>query len=427
MDLVYSNFLKIKNMIRIKSISGFSKQGKRENNEDYVLFKEKHDPDSRFIILCDGMGGHGHGEVASQTVANAVFEYLKSLAKENYEAQDLQDALNTALSTLTAVDVYDDKKSMGTTLVVVVVNKMNVLVGHVGDSRCYLFDEDGIKKFRTKDHSKVAEAIEAEILTEEEAFENSHKNLLTRCVMSGKSNIQIDVDFLQIENNDRLLLCSDGVNDAMRDKEIEEYMINRDIKGVMEIIDDICSEKSNDNYSVVIADFLQDEKNPIINTSNNHEVNSDIENDYYIDCHSCGERNDRNAKFCRKCGAELRIMEKDDINITDGMDRGKDSFLQRIMKKTFPLLCFVLGCLFTTAYYTIINFQKEKEQISIISTAQAKDMYFRQQFEKASLSFISNLCVVDTTKGKMDSVIYKDTLKKKYIDFCQQYKENENR
>lgn len=414
-------------MICIKSISGFSKQGKRDNNEDYVLFREKHDPDSRFIILCDGMGGHGHGEVASQTVANAVFEYLKSLAKENYEAQDLQDALNTALSTLTAIDIYDDKKSMGTTLVVVIINKMNLLVGHVGDSRCYLFDENGIKKFRTKDHSKVAEAIDAEILTEEEAFENSHKNLLTRCVMSGKSNIQIDVDFLQIENNDRLLLCSDGVNDALRDKEIEACMINRDIKGVMEIIDDICSEKSSDNYSVVIADFLQDEKNPIIKTSNSHKVNPDIENDCYIDCHSCGERNYRNSKFCRRCGAELRAMEKDYINITDGMDRKKDSFLHNIIKKTIPLWCFVLGCLLTTAYYIIVNSEKEKEQLSIISTAQAKDMFFRQQFEKASISFISNLCVVDTTKGKMDSVLYKDTLKKKYIDFCQQYKENEKR
>lgn len=361
-------------MIRIKSINGFSKQGKRDNNEDYVLFKEKHDPYSRFIILCDGMGGHGHGEVASQTVANAVFEYLKSLAKDIYEAQDIQDALNTAISTLTAVDVYDDKKSMGTTLVVVVINKMNVLVGHVGDSRCYLFNEDGIKKFRTKDHSKVAEAVEAEILTEDEAFENSHKNLLTRCVMSGKSNIQIDVDFLQIENNDRLLLCSDGVNDAMRDKEIEECMINRNTKGVMEIIDDICSEKSNDNYSVVIVDFLQNEKYPTINTSNNDEVNSGMENDFHIDCHSCGEKNDRNAKFCRKCGAELKIMGMDDISITDGEDREKDSFLQRIMKKIFPLLCFVLGYLLAFPCYKIISFQKEK--LSIISTAQTKDMSF---------------------------------------------------
>ena len=222
-------------MIHINSIAGFSKQGSRKNNEDYILYREKDSPDSRFIILCDGMGGHGHGEVASQTVAEATFDYLKGLAKSEYEAEDLQDAINVALSTLTSVDTFDDEKAMGTTIVVVVVNRMNVLVGHIGDSRCYLFDENGLKKFRTKDHSKVAEAIEAEILTEEEAFTNSHKNILTRCIISGKQDVTIDVDILTIESNDRMLLCSDGLNDAMRDSEIASCLINRSSDDALEI------------------------------------------------------------------------------------------------------------------------------------------------------------------------------------------------
>lgn len=132
-------------MIQIDSIRGISKQGSRHNNEDYILYGEKDSLDSRFLILCDGMGGHGHGEVASQTVAEATFDYLKRLAKVEYEAEDLQDAINVALTTLTEVDTFDDEKGMGTTIVLVVVNRMNVLVGHIGDSRCYLFDENGIK------------------------------------------------------------------------------------------------------------------------------------------------------------------------------------------------------------------------------------------------------------------------------------------
>ena len=251
-------------MIEIKSIGGFSKKGKRDNNEDYILFKEIGSYENRVIVLCDGMGGHGHGEVASQTVADCVFEFLKCLKKEQFEAQDLQDALDAALTTLTSVDIYDDKKSMGTTLVVVAINRMNILVGHVGDSRCYLFDENGLIKFRTKDHSKVAEAIEAEILTPEEAFVNPHKNLLTRCVMSGKNHVMIDVNELKIEDNYRMLLCSDGVTDAIRDKEIEECLIDRDVQGALEIIDSICNEKSKDNYSAILLDFSQSEENHTI-------------------------------------------------------------------------------------------------------------------------------------------------------------------
>lgn len=413
-------------MIRIKTIGGFSKQGKRDNNEDYVLFKEEYDPDSRFIILCDGMGGHGHGEVASQTVADTVFEYLKSLRKEEYDSQDLQDAVNVAQSTLTAVNTFDDKKSMGTTLIVAVINKMNILVGHIGDSRCYLFDENGLKKFRTKDHSKVAEAIDAEILTEEEAFVNSHKNLLTRCVMAGKTNVQIEVDNLQIENNDRMLLCSDGINDAMRDKEIEESMINRNVTNALDIIDSICSEKSGDNYSAIIVDFLQDEPNTIINESTVQFPRKEIEEKAFIECNHCGERNEQDAKFCRKCGTELTPIPQT-FNMQSEETKRKENLFKKYIRKSFPILYILIGCLLTAVYYKISNYQIEKEQTIVDAKAQAKDLYLRQEFENASIVFISDVCKIDTTKDFVDSVIHKETLKKKYIEFCHNYKKREKK
>lgn len=413
-------------MIRIKTIGGFSKQGKRDNNEDYVLFKEEYNPDSRFIILCDGMGGHGHGEVASQTVADTVFEYLKSLRKEEYDSQDLQDAVNVAQSTLTAVNTFDDKKSMGTTLIVAVINKMNILVGHIGDSRCYLFDENGLKKFRTKDHSKVAEAIDAEILTEEEAFDNSHKNLLTRCVMAGKTNVQIEVDNLQIENNDRMLLCSDGINDAMRDKEIEESMINRNVTNALDIIDSICSEKSGDNYSAIIVDFLQDEPNTIINESTVQFPRKEIEENAFIECNHCGERNEQDAKYCRKCGTELTPIPQT-FNMQSEETKRKENLFKKFIRKSFPILYILIGCLLTAVYYKISNYQIEKEQTIVDAKAQAKDLYLRQEFENASIVFISDVCKIDTTKDFVDSVIHKETLKKKYIEFCHNYKKREKK
>lgn len=200
------------------------------------------------------MGGHGHGEVASKIVAESVFETLAHSSKE-FSADDLQYALDNALITLNNVDTYNDSKKMGTTLVVAVINNNNVLVGHVGDSRCYLFDENCIKKFRTKDHSKVAEAVEAEILTEEEAFTSQYKNILTRSVMAGKMDVKIDIDRLDVNNKDRLLLCTDGIVDALRDDELAAILVNRNVEEALSMIDSVCGEKSHDNYSVIIADL----------------------------------------------------------------------------------------------------------------------------------------------------------------------------
>lgn len=242
-------------MITISDINGFSKKGIRENNEDYIIYSTDFilPTQTRVIVLCDGMGGHGHGEVASKIVAESVFETLAHSSKD-FSAGDLQYALDNALITLNNVDTYNDSKKMGTTLVVAVINN-NVLVGHVGDSRCYLFDENCIKKFRTKDHSKVAEAVEAEILTEEEAFTSQYKNILTRSVMAGKMDVKIDIDRLDVNNKDRLLLCTDGLVDALRDDELAAILVNRNVDEALSMIDSVCGEKSHDNYSIIIADL----------------------------------------------------------------------------------------------------------------------------------------------------------------------------
>lgn len=246
-------------MIVVSEINGISRQGVRENNEDYIKFYVDNNPSklSRVIVLCDGMGGHAHGEIASKIVAESVFSTLNS-KKDDFFENDLQLALDNALIALNKANVYDDSKKMGTTLVVAIFNKNKVLVGHVGDSRCYLFDDDGIIKFRTKDHSKVAEAVEAEILTEEEAINSEYKNILTRCVIAGKTDVKIEVDRLDVKDKDRLLLCSDGVNDAISDKELSEILVNRNINDALDLIDSKCQMKSQDNYSVIIAELEKD-------------------------------------------------------------------------------------------------------------------------------------------------------------------------
>ena len=110
-------------MISITEINGISKQGVRKNNEDYIKFYvDKNQSNySRVVILCDGMGGHGHGEIASKMVAESVFSTLSNIDTD-FSVDDLQLALDNALIALNKANVYDDVKKMSTTLVVAIVN-----------------------------------------------------------------------------------------------------------------------------------------------------------------------------------------------------------------------------------------------------------------------------------------------------------------
>lgn len=178
--------------------------------------------DSRVWVLCDGMGGHGHGEVASEVVARSVYSSLSAIPQERIiTPDDIRSASDKANEELAAADVYHDRNPMGTTLVVAVLNPDGILVAHAGDSRCYLIGPDGKIKFRSADHSVVGEALAAGILTEEEAFTSSRRNEITRCLSSVTSAVPLDfTELTDIKTGDVLMLCSDGVHDVLRDREI---------------------------------------------------------------------------------------------------------------------------------------------------------------------------------------------------------------
>ena len=382
-------------MISISDINGFSKKGIRENNEDYIIYSTDFilPTQTRVIVLCDGMGGHGHGEVASKIVAESVFETLAHSSKE-FSADDLQYALDNALITLNNVDTYNDSKKMGTTLVVAVINNKNVLVGHVGDSRCYLFDENCIKKFRTKDHSKVAEAVEAEILTEEEAINNPYKNVLTRCVIAGKTDVKIEVDRLDIKDKDRLLLCSDGVIDAIRDEELSEILVNRNINDALALIDSKCQMKSHDNYSVIIADLKNDVYYEQSDFASSDETAIPV------------KENEVSSELCKE-DYELKINElyKKLISLNETHKKAI-----RNHSISWCLVGFVFAFLFcgTFSYFVL-------ERVYKVSEGERKAFY---KYESCTSTMVSKMC---KQKSKNDSVILKRELNAQYKSIELQY------
>lgn len=382
-------------MISISDINGFSKKGIRENNEDYIIYSTDFilPTQTRVIVLCDGMGGHGHGEVASKIVAESVFETLAHSSKE-FSADDLQYALDNALITLNNVDTYNDSKKMGTTLVVAVINNKNVLVGHVGDSRCYLFDENCIKKFRTKDHSKVAEAVEAEILTEEEAINSPYKNVLTRCVIAGKTDVKIEVDRLDIKDKDRLLLCSDGVIDAIRDEELSEILVNRNINDALALIDSKCQMKSHDNYSVIIADLKNDVYYEQSDFASSDETAIPV------------KENEVSSELCKE-DYELKINElyKKLISLNETHKKAI-----RNHSISWCLVGFVFAFLFcgTFSYFVL-------ERVYKASEGERKAFY---KYKSCTSTMVSKMC---KQKSKNDSVILKRELNAQYKSIELQY------
>lgn len=403
-------------MIRTKAISSLNHTGPRENQEDYIIAPT--DLTNRIFVLCDGMGGHGHGEIASKTVAEAVYDYLTELKATEYNAEMLQDAVDFAVSRLTAADSYNDSKAMGTTLVVAVINRMNVLAGHIGDSRCYLFDSEGSKKFRSKDHSVIQEAIDAEILTEEEAWNNTKKNLITRCIQSGNTGVRIEVDELTIENNDRLMLCSDGVNDAIRDSQIQSIMIGRTIEESKEGIIAECNLSSHDNFSAIIIDFSQDETNTPKKTKSEKEIIPEADPlPRHKTCPHCHKEISDNAIFCPYCG-DNTVLKPHSLPYKEINKHMIFNNIHKYRPNLKDLLTFLGGtAVGIGAGWMIFHGQNDTftESTAISSSNPSNDNTVIN--EEQMTRFIYNLCEMDDTSQTTDSTLLKTDLTEQYQQF----------
>lgn len=407
-------------MITIKSISAFSCTGSRPNQEDYIIAPT--DTSERIFVLCDGMGGHGHGEIASKTIAVSVHNYLRELNPAEYTANDFQNAVDFALKELVSADTYHDEKAMGTTLVVVAINRMNVLVGHIGDSRCYQFSENGVKKFRSRDHSRVQEAVDAEILTEEEAWSNPNKNILTRCITAKQSSVEIEIDVLQIEDNDCIMLCSDGVTDALRDSQIQSVIVGRPVEDAAEIIKGECEISSHDNFSLILISFSQNEKNPdpsarsVVNEKNDIPA---INNKY---CPHCGAALSGIAIFCPSCG--LSFTQKQVQNSHSDNYTGQEvTFFSRI--KNLNPFWFLAGGIFIGCAISAIIFPH-----SVHSNAQADEAEIipindePKVFESDLNDFMTGMYGIDSINNPNDTVISKQVLQDEYHTFLNKIHKN---
>ncbi|MEH1790882.1 Stp1/IreP family PP2C-type Ser/Thr phosphatase [Nostoc sp.] len=234
------------------NFTGFSDPGLiRSNNQDAYYI----DPEGRFFIVADGMGGHAGGEEASRIAAEEIQAYLVANWESSKSSQELlEQALwgaNEAI--LQDQQSHPERADMGTTVVAVIFRAPeSPWCAHVGDSRLYRFRELQLEQV-TEDHTWVARAIKIGDITFEEARSHPFRHVLSRCL--GREDLhQIDVQPLDVKVGDRLLLCSDGLTEELVEEKIASCLQDTPWldKAAISLVEAAKDHGGHDNITVVI-------------------------------------------------------------------------------------------------------------------------------------------------------------------------------
>lgn len=216
----------------------FSEKGPRMNNEDCCNIVEITDKRTMFMV-CDGMGGHSCGEVASKTVCDAISDYWQEHLDTMDSVQKIEDAAKEASR---AIDEKSGHYQMGTTLVMASIEGWTAYVAHAGDSRCYVIDIKGNVKYRTIDH-----------------IESSSISLpyINRAFFTGHPEEAVpEIKVVELQPLDRILLCTDGLYNAIDDETLLHILqCAKDVSQVAEKYCAICKEKAGDNYTAIIVEI----------------------------------------------------------------------------------------------------------------------------------------------------------------------------
>ena len=229
--------------------------GRRENNEDSYIAEKV--GGNILLAVADGMGGHLAGEVASKKAIEVLKETLEA-NRFGDPVEILRKAIHRANEEIYKMGHDPDHPEwykMGTTLTATIVRGDTATVGNVGDSRTYLIRDGTITRL-TKDHSLVQELIDRGEITEEEARKHPQKNIITKA-LGIEEELKLepeDIKKIALKPGDYLLLCSDGLSDALTDKDILNTVMNaRSLQDAVKfLIEKAYSMGSSDNITVVL-------------------------------------------------------------------------------------------------------------------------------------------------------------------------------
>jgi protein phosphatase len=226
---------------------------KRAQNEDHHgSWISDQDPEHVVLVIADGMGGAQAGEIASHMAVEHVLDETRA-AEPNANVENLRRVVEGANRLIHAASLaQSDRRGMGTTCTAVVLHGANATFAHVGDSRLYLIRNREIRQI-TRDHSLVAQLLEANHLTPEEARSDPRRNVVTRSVGVGES-VEVDGGTLALAPGDTLLLSTDGLHGLASDAELATHAQGPDLeRACRDLVELARSRGGHDNITVVLA------------------------------------------------------------------------------------------------------------------------------------------------------------------------------
>ncbi len=233
----------------------------RDNNEDSVVYDEP----SLTAVLADGMGGYNAGEIASGMATAFIKSELSRWITEagnGIKAKEVRRAMeicvdNANRSIFNSANSNAGYAGMGTTLVVGVFKDDKLVLGHIGDSRCYRL-RAGLLEQITKDHSLLQEQMDAGLITPEQAATSSIKNLVTRA-LGVDDSVLLEVNEHQVQVGDLYLMCSDGLSDMMEDGAIAKIVTSQQPldQTATQLIAQANENGGRDNISVLLIEVQE--------------------------------------------------------------------------------------------------------------------------------------------------------------------------
>ncbi len=216
----------------------FSEAGKRRANQDVCRVIENLENNNSLMVVCDGMGGHSMGDVAAETVCNAICEYWNSNTHTKDSESKVIEACKAASDALYKRSRVVRPIEMGTTMVMASIEDNIVTIAHCGDSRCYLL-RDGAVVYQTQDHADPHWGSE----------------VVTRCFFSMNPEVaEPEVARFEVLPGDRIFLCSDGVYKAMAPQILTARLQDeKPLEEVVDVIKFMCEKYSTDNYTGILA------------------------------------------------------------------------------------------------------------------------------------------------------------------------------
>lgn len=273
----------------------FSQIGTRENNEDFLGNND------HCIVVCDGIGGHASGEVASRYVVDFVLLNTNSTT-DPFTKSNIQELLIGAQEGLNKqLKQNPYQANMGTTFTGLFRGDDAWYAAHIGDSRIYLIRPGEKKIWHTWDHSLVGELMKNKDITREAGRKHPMGNRISKAMMANEKGKTVKADIVKIDQlltGYLFLLCSDGVNEAWPEHELVELLSNSSLSITQktDLIKSKCSEHSKDNNTAFLIEIEPDDE---INMGQNEELQwiglQEFYDDYELHKKNIAEEDARNS------------------------------------------------------------------------------------------------------------------------------------